>query len=122
MVTMATLLLLLAPLTSQHAIFLEPPSRATLPRLRPACGLAHNYDESQLYCGGATAQHGAANMGRCGICGDPWAGPHPHQAGGKFATGTIARSYRVGQLIDVEVDLRAHHLVSLCRLCRLAKH
>ena len=83
MVTMARLLLLLAPLTLQHAIFLEPPSRATLPRLRPTCGLAHNYDESQLYCGGATAQHGAPNMGRCGICGDPWAGPHPHQAGGK---------------------------------------
>ena len=82
-VTMARLLLLLAPLTLQHAIFLEPPSRATLPRLRPTCGLAHNYDESQLYCGGATAQHGAPNMGRCGICGDPWAGPHPHQAGGK---------------------------------------
>ena len=31
-------------------------------------------------------------------------------AGGRFATGTIARSYRVGQLIDIEIDLVANHL------------
>ena len=29
----------------------------------------------------------------------------------RYATGTIARSYRPGQTIEVQIDLVAHHLV-----------
>ena len=66
-----------------------------------------------LYCGGIAVQHGAVNQGRCGICGDPYTGnSQPHQAGGQFATGTIARSYLPGQIIDIAIDLVANHLVS----------
>ena len=43
-----------------------------------------NYDDNELYCGGFSVQW-AENGGRCGVCGDEWAGPHPHQAGGQFA-------------------------------------
>jgi hypothetical protein len=42
--------------------------------------------------------------GRCGPCGDPWFSPKANEAGGKFATGTIARYYATGQIINVTVE------------------
>ena len=112
-----------------HAIFLEPPSRPTIGKVKPQCGLEWNYDHSALYCGGFAVQHNEVNKGRCGICGDPFTGNQPHQAGGKYeliivntpilkftmcryAKGVIARSYKVGQIIEVWIDLVAHHLVN----------
>ena len=67
------------------------------------------------------------NRGRCGICGDPWAGAHPHQAGGlwvarftgtfnfiailRYASGTIAKSYKVGQVMEVVISVLAETAV-----------
>merc|ERR1712242_195968 len=62
-----------------------------------------------LYCGGISVQHNSINKGRCGLCGDSFSGTHPHQAGGRYATGTISRSYMPGQVIDVRVKLVANH-------------
>ncbi len=44
------------------------------------------------------------NDGKCGICGDNYADPSPreHEAGGKYATGTIVRNY-------VQVLKRSHN-------------
>ena len=44
--------------------------------------------------------------GKCGVCGDPYQGPGEHAQGGKYATGKIARVYRLHYdwWIDVEVD------------------
>ena len=47
----------------------------------------------------------AVNGGKCGICGDPYDGPRDHEAGGKYATGTIVRYYRVGQVMPVLIQL-----------------
>jgi len=63
-----------------------------------------------VYCGGAGVQHNIVNKGRCAICGDVYKGDHKqHEAGGKYATGIIARSYREGQDIDIEIEMVANH-------------
>ena len=49
------------------------------------------------------------NKGKCGVCGDPWQGPYENEAGGKFAQGIITRHYRTGQVVDVTVQVTAHH-------------
>jgi len=36
------------------------------------------------------------NGGKCGVCGDPFIGPRENEAGGLYATGTIVRTYKVG--------------------------
>ena len=40
------------------------------------------------------------------MCGDPYQGPREHEKGGKYATGKIARVYRLHYdwWIDVQVD------------------
>ena len=67
---------------SAHCIFLEPPSRPTIGKVKPHCNLPWNHNERELWCGGLYVQH-KVNGGRCGICGDPFTGEQPHQAGGK---------------------------------------
>lgn len=48
--------------------------------------------------------------GKCGICGDAWdEDPRPHEAGGKYATGTIVEHYNVGEIITAIVELTANH-------------
>ena len=64
-----------------------------------------------MYCGGFAVQFNSVNRGRCGLCGDEYSGLQHHMAGGTFASGTIARSYSQGQVIDIEIDLVANHLV-----------
>ena len=43
--------------------------------------------------------------GKCGICGDPYQGPRDHEAGGKYASGVIVKTYRQGAAIPVTVDI-----------------
>lgn len=47
--------------------------------------------------------------GKCGVCGDPYMGRKLHEAGGKYATGTIAKTYKMGQIIEAKVDITANH-------------
>ncbi|KAK0058915.1 solute carrier family 25 (mitochondrial carrier protein) member 16 [Biomphalaria pfeifferi] len=89
-----------------HGRLIEPPSRATM--WRQGYPTPENYDDNQLFCGGVGVQYGE-NKGKCGVCGDPWNGPREHEAGGKYANGIIVRSYQVGQVIDVSVELTANH-------------
>lgn len=53
------------------------------------------------------------NGGKCGLCGDPWPGPRENEAGGRYANGIVTRSYEVGQVIDVYIELTANHKVRL---------
>jgi hypothetical protein len=41
--------------------------------------------------------------GKCGICGDAYAGPRYHEIGGKYATNIVVRHYLSGALIDVKI-------------------
>ena len=97
-----------------HAIFWEPPSRASLGQHNANfCKVPVNHDHMSVYCGGISAQHDR-NNGKCGICGDPYDAPpdqRPHQAPhGRYATGIIGRSYfEPGQVIDVVIDVTANH-------------
>ncbi|CAF0794782.1 unnamed protein product [Brachionus calyciflorus] len=67
-----------------------------------------NYNDNELNCGGAGMQH-SINGGKCGVCGDSYSGSRPHEVGGRYATGTIVKSYVKGTIIDVRVRLSANH-------------
>ena len=102
--------LLLLPLVPSHVVWMNPPARQNIGALRPQCRLPINTDATNVFCGGISVQHNAVNRGRCGICGDEYsAAVKPHQAGGLYATGTLAASYRPGQRVEVTVNVVASH-------------
>ena len=43
------------------------------------------------------------NKGKCGVCGDNWADkqPRPHEAGGLYGNGIVAKRYVMGQVKDM---------------------
>lgn len=50
------------------------------------------------------------NGGKCGVCGDPYQGQRTHEAGGKYATGTIAACYTTAMTsIEVVAELTSNH-------------
>ena len=91
-----------------HGRLIEPPSRASA--WRYGFDTPKDYDDNQGFCGGKEYQWEQHN-GKCGICGDPWGdNPRAHEApGGKFATGTIVRSYTAGQTINATVEITMNH-------------
>ena len=52
-----------------------------------------------------------ANDGKCGVCGDDYNDPQPraNENGGKYGQGVIAATYTQGQVIEVIVQITAHH-------------
>jgi len=91
-----------------HGRLLEPPARTSMWRFgfkTPA-----DYTDNGRNCGGFYTQH-TVNKGKCGICGDAYGLPQPRPAenGGKYGTGLIARTYKIGQSIKVRVELTAPH-------------
>ena len=91
-----------------HARFIEPPSRSSA--WRYGFDTPINTDDHGVSCGGFAYQFETAD-GKCGICGDPWfPKPREHEApGGKFATGTIVRSYTEGQTIQATIEVTQNH-------------
>ncbi|KAI4461636.1 hypothetical protein MML48_5g00000807 [Holotrichia oblita] len=91
-----------------HGRLMDPPARNSMWRF----GFPNpvNYNDNELFCGGFAVQW-TQNQGKCGLCGDPYhlELPRPHEAGGLYAKGVIARHYSVGQEIDVEIELTANH-------------
>ena len=51
------------------------------------------------------------NHGKCGICGNSYSQPQPrdYEAGGRYATGTIVKHYREGQVISTTSELTVNH-------------
>ncbi|XP_045215829.1 uncharacterized protein LOC123566061 [Mercenaria mercenaria] len=89
-----------------HGRMIEPASRNSMWRFNYKN--PRNYNDMGLNCGGFTNQferHG----GRCGVCGDPWEGPRENEAGGKYARGVVARQYKMGDYINVTVELTSNH-------------
>ena len=69
--------------------------------------------------------HWGVNGGKCGICGDAYDRPREHEAGGKYATGTIVRSYRAGQVMPILIQITSKyhlHIVSLFVLTHWSRH
>ena len=59
-----------------------------------------DYDDHRVNCGGVEAQYQRWG-GRCGTCGDAWGllpRPRPHELGGTYGEGIIARNYSQGQV------------------------
>ncbi|KAL4528566.1 hypothetical protein Ndes2437A_g03128 [Nannochloris sp. 'desiccata'] len=89
---------------------------------------ARNALANSYYCphclnaGGVAATRGTKypnNSGKHGICGDRAAGPLDHEAGGKFATGEIAATYKQGSAIQLAAAMATYHkgLIEY-RICR----
>lgn len=89
-----------------HGRLVDPPSRSSM--WRYGYKNPPNYNDNQLYCGGAQVQYEMSN-GKCGVCGDPWPGPRDNEEGGKYANGIIVRTYDPGEEITVTVELTASH-------------
>lgn len=83
-----------------HMSMEEPPARNVMWRM----GFNHlpkHADDDYLICTNSP----------CPPCGDNAhsPSPHPHEGGGKWATGTIARSYSIGQKIQVHINVTKSH-------------
>merc|ERR1711884_492951 len=91
-----------------HGYVMDPPGRASAWRF--GFNTPTNYDDDQMYCG-SYSRHHITNGGKCGICGDPWDVPlpRPHEAGGRYATGTIVKDYKAGQTVDIKVMVTTNH-------------
>merc|ERR1712141_977893 len=90
-----------------HGRLMDPPSRASQWRL--GFDNPPDYDDNQGYCGGKNHENNEMG-GKCGICGDPYDGPWPHQApGGKYANGNIVAQYAQGSMVDVAVEVTTNH-------------
>ncbi|XP_045173145.2 uncharacterized protein LOC123534789 [Mercenaria mercenaria] len=103
---MCVLLCTVAMEVSGHARLINPPGRSTM--WRYGFNTPHNSDDHQLSCGGFGVQF-YRNNGKCGICGDRYDGDRPNEAGGLYATGTIARTYNQGDVITVQVEITVNH-------------
>ncbi|CAH1773237.1 unnamed protein product [Owenia fusiformis] len=114
MLTLVLVASLLA-LVNGHGRMINPAARNCMWRYgfkNPA-----NYDDTALYCGGL--QNQVKQGGKCGTCGDAYQGPRPHEAGGKYANGVIAKTYKQGQIAEVTVELTAGHMGWMeFRLCK----
>merc|ERR1711970_415406 len=99
-----------------HGRLMDPPSRAS--QWRAGWDNPPDYDDNHGYCGGKIHQN-TEEGGMCGICGDPYDGPWPHQApGGMYANGNIVAEYAQGAEIEVAVEITTNHRgYFMFRLC-----
>ncbi|KAJ8320789.1 hypothetical protein KUTeg_002376, partial [Tegillarca granosa] len=92
-----------------HGTMVDPLQRSSLWREYGTQDFQPNYNDNELFCGGVDTQW-KVNNGLCGICGDAFnAEIKDNEAGGKYATGFIAKKYNQGQQIEVKVNLTAAH-------------
>ncbi|OXA63536.1 hypothetical protein Fcan01_02764 [Folsomia candida] len=101
-------LILVAVEIKGHGRLMNPPARNAMWRFGYA--VPTNYDDNQLWCGGAQKYY--ENGEKCGVCGDDFAEPSPrdHETGGQFANGIVVRRYAPGQIIETEIQITANHL------------
>ena len=96
-------------LVSGHGRLIDPPSRNSA--WRYGFETPRQDTDNELNCGGFNVQW-STNKGKCGVCGDahhlkPGKALYTHP--GKYATGTITKTYREGQEIKVVVDVTSNH-------------
>ncbi|GFO13098.1 cell wall integrity and stress response component 4-like [Plakobranchus ocellatus] len=90
---------------SGHGYLAEPPGRSSMWKFDFDTEI--NYQHHELFCGGF--QHQKDLGGKCGVCGDPWDGERHNEAGGKYATGIITRTYTQGAEVKAKVMITANH-------------
>eukprot|EP00730_Choanoeca_flexa_P004803 TRINITY_DN11804_c3_g7_i1.p1 TRINITY_DN11804_c3_g7~~TRINITY_DN11804_c3_g7_i1.p1 ORF type:complete len:1086 (+),score=147.66 TRINITY_DN11804_c3_g7_i1:103-3258(+) len=121
---MACKLILLALLaTLSH--FADAHGMMTKPAARSSCPSCNNYCPHCMNAGGPGQVRANTPGGRWpavdtevtavrrGLCGDPAGGPQPY-----LTAGPVAATYQMGQVIDVEMRITAHHQGHIeLRLC-----
>ncbi|CAL1678311.1 unnamed protein product [Lasius platythorax] len=101
-----------------HGMLMEPVNRGSA--WRKGFKTPINYDDDGNYCGGLFVQK--SNGGKCGLCGDDYKmpQPRPNENGGKYGTGTIVKTYKPGQMIELVARITANHMgffqYSICPL------
>lgn len=95
-------------ISTGHGRLMDPPARNSMWRF----GFTNpiNYNDNEVFCGGFATQFGQ-NDGKCGICGDSYDDPSPqlHETGGNFGNEVITKTYVMGAVVDIEVELTANH-------------
>ncbi|XP_069120048.1 uncharacterized protein [Argopecten irradians] len=92
---------------TSHGRLVKPPSRGSM--WRYGFDTPVNYNDNELNCGGFHNQWNNQG-GECGLCGDPYEGERAHEAGGEYATGTIAACYVTSvSSIEVVAELTSNH-------------
>jgi len=99
--------------TACHGRLWTPPGRSTAWRFPEFAhyNLTEDYDDNQLYCGGAQKQ---MSTGKCGVCGDAYDDPEPrdHEVGGKYVRRTdrpIVATYIQGDVATFVFQLTTNH-------------
>ncbi|XP_069120050.1 uncharacterized protein [Argopecten irradians] len=93
----------LASVVHGHGRMLDPPGRSSMWRV--GFNTPVNFDDNGLNCG-YKEQPLDFFRGNCGVCGDPSdQEPKQNEAGGKYATGIISKYYKMGEVIDIQIDI-----------------
>ncbi|XP_067005045.2 uncharacterized protein [Anabrus simplex] len=89
-------------------MLIEPPNRGSMWRF--GFSTPRDFNDNEQFCGGYGIQW-QQNDGKCGQCGDNWQlpRPRPHENGGVYGTGTIAKTYKAGEVVRVEAKITANH-------------
>ena len=90
-----------------HGRLIDPPSRNSA--WRYGFDTPRQDTDNELNCGGFNVQW-STNKGKCGVCAyhlKPGQALYTHP--GKYATGTITKTYKEGQQIEVIVDVTSNH-------------
>jgi len=100
-----------------HGRLMQPPARNSMWRF----GFVNpvNYNDNEVFCGGVDRQFNN-NNGDCGVCGDSYDDQHPqlHETGGKYGNGIVSKTYVMGSVIDIEIEITANHKGSfMLKLC-----
>merc|ERR1712180_156060 len=114
-----------------HGRLMSPPGRSSLKSFKndPAVApfwdqIVPNYNDHELFCGGFATQ--VSNGYKCGVCGDNYVEKRPraNELGGKYGShGIIPRTYSSGSLIDVEIQITAHHQGFFqFKICKMEKN
>ena len=114
-----------------HGRLMSPPGRSSLKSFKndPAVApfwdqIVPNYQDHELFCGGFATQ--VSNGYKCGVCGDNYveSRPRPNELGGKYGShGIIPRTYSSGSLVDVEIQITAHHQGFFqFKICKMEKN
>ncbi|KAL3866015.1 hypothetical protein ACJMK2_043356 [Sinanodonta woodiana] len=106
-VNLIFIIVYLVPMVTGHGRMIEPAMRSSMWRF--GYNTPVNYNDMGLNCGGFV-NHFETHGGKCGVCGDPWEGPRENEAGGKYALGVVARQYKIGQVINVTIELTSNHM------------
>ncbi|CAG2055378.1 unnamed protein product [Timema podura] len=91
-----------------HGMVMDPVSRSSMWRM--GFHTPVNYDDDGNFCGGFSTQW-EEHAGKCGECGDDYGlpRPRPNENTGKYGTGVIVKTLKIGQEFVAYIDVTTNH-------------